>query len=115
MMAACHRFRILRLFAVAATALAAFAVFADSEATCPDGAESYQSRSSDEQPAPLAPARDCSGRPCRTPLRIGAAPWAPMPQASPPSTLPLAPAHPLLGTDPAAPPTPPPIASRTDR
>ena len=105
-----HSIRVLRLTAVLSVALAAFAALADSEATCPDGVECYQSRHDDDRSSQPAPAQDCAGRPCRTPLRLASPDWTPLALGGAVSAFRPEPVRPLFSAEPAAPPTPPPIA-----
>jgi hypothetical protein len=105
-----HSFRSLRLIAALGSALAVFATLADSEASCPDGSECFQSQAPGETPSQQMPTPACTGRPCRTPLRLTSPAWAPMALGGAVSTLRPVPVRPLLSSEPVAPPTPPPIA-----
>lgn len=105
-----YSFRVLRLTAALGVALTAFAALADCEATCPDGVECSQSRPDDDRSPLRAPAQDCAGRPCRTPLRLASPDWTPLALGGAVSTLRLDPVRSPFSAEPAAPPTPPPIA-----
>ena len=102
---------LLRLSAVLAVALIAIAVVSDSEASCPEGSECCRSRSGDERPSHGAPAQNCAGRPCRTPLRLLEPESTPLTPGGALSSPRPAPVRFLSSIEPVAPPTPPPIAS----
>ncbi len=105
--------RVIRLTAALGVALAAFAAAADSEAACPGVAECYQPRSEDDRSEQRAPVQDCAGRPCRTPLRLASPDWTPLALGGAVSAHRPVPVRPLFSAEPAAPPTPPPIARPT--
>ena len=105
-----HSCKLLRLTVALSVALTAMAAVADSEAACPDGSECCQSRSNEKRSGHEAPVQDCAGRPCRTPLRLASPEWTPPALGGALSTFRPAPVLPLSSTEPAAPPTPPPIA-----
>ena len=103
----------LRLAAAVSVALLAFAAIADNEANCPNDtdAKCISAASHQDEGPPTAPAHDCAGRPCRTPMSVA--------QAGPvvlvlgvASTLIADPVRPLISAEPVAPPTPPPVDRR---
>jgi hypothetical protein len=103
----------LRLAACLSAALLAFAAVADSEASCPQqaGAECLSSAGEHDETPPTAPAQDCAGRPCRTPVSVTAA--VPVAQVvGTVSSFVADPMAPLISAEPAAPPTPPPVDLR---
>lgn len=103
----------LRLAAALSAALLVFAVVADNEANCPDqaGSECVSGASHRDEAPPTAPGQDCAGRPCRTPLSV--APASPVVGVlGALSTLVADPVRPPISTEPAAPPTPPPLDRR---
>jgi hypothetical protein len=103
----------LRLAACLSAALLAFAAVADSEASCAEQAGAVRlSSAGDHDEAPQnAPAQDCAGRPCRTPVSVAAADPA-VQVIGTVSSFVAEPVRPPISAETAAPPTPPPVERR---
>ena len=107
----------LRLAACLSAALLAFAAVADNEASCTEqtgehaGAACVSAASDHDEVPPTGPAQDCAGRPCRTPVRVAPAGLAVQVIGMAPTFV-ADPVRPLISTEPAAPPTPPPVERR---
>lgn len=108
------RFHVSSFRAAAAlwAVLLAFAAVADNAAICPDemGTECPAPRNHDAAP-PTAPAHDCAGRPCGTPVNI-APPDLALVEFGTVSTLLAETVQAPTSAEPAAPPTPPPVDRR---
>lgn len=103
----------LRFTATLSAALLAFAAVADNEATCPERAreECLATGSHRDEAPPTAPAQECAGRPCRTPVWVSQVVLAAQVIASV-TTFVAGPLLPPLSAEPVAPATPPPLARR---
>lgn len=103
----------LRVAACLSAALVAFAAVADSEASCTEqsGAVRLSAAGHHDEAPPSAPAQDCAGRPCRTPVSVAAADPA-VQVIGTVSSFVAEPVRPPISADPAAPPTPPPVERR---
>ena len=103
----------LRLAAFLSTALLALAAVVDSEASCPEQscAVCFSAAGHHDEAPPGAPAQDCAGRPCRTPVSVAPAGLA-VQVLGTVSTFVAVPVRPPISAEPAAPPTPPPIDRR---
>lgn len=100
-----------RLLSLVSLGLLVFGAVADNQAICEVRECACEAAPTSDGAPPLVPgpAESCAARPCRTPVCPGSAAQVHEVVGTVSTFIPT-PARPLLSTEPAAPPTPPPIS-----